>query len=122
MAIIWITHDLAVVAELADRVTVMYAGYIVEEAEVNTLFEDPRHPYTLALLKSLPRVDRDSNDKLANIPGHPPDGINMPSGCPFIPRCTYAVEKCLLQNPRLSPVQPGHNIACWVDVSTGDIR
>ncbi len=122
MAVIWITHDLAVVAELADRVTVMYAGYVVEEAEVNTLYEDPRHPYTLALLKSLPRVDCDSSEKLANIPGHPPDGINLPTGCPFLPRCPHAVEKCLLENPGLMTVDTGHNAACWIDVATGKLR
>ena len=122
MAIIWITHDLAVVAELADRVIVMYAGFVVEETDVDTLYRDPRHPYTLALLKSLPRVDRTTNDRLATIPGFPPDLLSLPPGCPFASRCAYCIEHCLQENPPLSPVQPGHAVACWVDVTTGGPR
>jgi len=122
MAIIWITHDLAVVAELADRVIVMYAGFVVEETDVDTLFRDPRHPYTLALLKSLPRVDRTTNERLATIPGFPPDLLSLPPGCPFASRCAYCTEHCLQENPPLGPVQPGHSVACWVDVTTGGPR
>ena len=120
MAVIWITHDLAVVAELADRVVVMYAGYIVEQADVFRLYENPRHPYTLALLKSLPRVDssRDAG-RLATIPGFPPDGLNVPPGCPLAPRCGFAVDRCLHENPQLQEIETDHKIACWVDVSTG---
>jgi len=122
MAIIWITHDLSVIAELADRVLVMYAGYIVEETEINTLFEDPRHPYTLALLRSIPRVDRDSNERLANIPGFPPDCLNLPAGCPFAPRCSYTIDPCIQKNPPLSLIQTGHSVACWVDVTKEGAR
>jgi oligopeptide transport system ATP-binding protein len=122
MAIIWITHDLAVIAELVDRVSVMYAGYIVEEADVETLYENPQHPYTLALLKSIPRVDRSTNEPLAVIPGFPPDCLSLPSGCPFSPRCTYTIERCLAENPPLRPVAPQHQIACWVDPETGRAR
>jgi oligopeptide transport system ATP-binding protein len=122
MAIIWITHDLGVIAELADRVVVMYAGYIVEEADVFQLYDDPRHPYTLALLRSLPRVDavRD-NERLRTIPGFPPDGLTLFPGCPLSPRCGYRVEQCLLENPNLVAVGPGHSVACWVDVRKGAI-
>ncbi|TET82419.1 MAG: ABC transporter ATP-binding protein [Anaerolineales bacterium] len=122
MAVIWITHDLAVIAELADRVLVMYAGFIVEEAGVDTLFEDPRHPYTLALLRSLPRVDRSSDERLTTIPGFPPDGFRFPKGCPFTPRCVYAMERCHVENPRLEMIALDHSIACWMDVTTGRKR
>ena len=122
MAVIWITHDLAVIAELADRVVVMYAGFIVEEASIDTLFEDPRHPYTLALLRSLPRVDRSSDERLTTIPGFPPDGLSFPAGCPFTPRCTYAIERCHMENPGLKEIALGHSIACWMDVTTGRKR
>jgi oligopeptide transport system ATP-binding protein len=120
MAVVWITHDLGVVAELADRVVVMYAGYIVEQADVFRLYENPRHPYTLALLKSLPRVDssRDA-ERLATIPGFPPDGLNILPGCPLAPRCGFTVERCLHENPQLNQIEPDHQVACWVDVSTG---
>jgi oligopeptide transport system ATP-binding protein len=120
MAIIWITHDLGVVAGLADRVIVMYAGYIVEEAGVDSLYHDPRHPYTQALLAALPRADRRRGDRrLKSIPGAPPSLLVKPQGCPFAPRCEYVVERCWSENPPLAPVVPGHRIACWVDVKTG---
>ncbi|MEW5827527.1 MAG: ABC transporter ATP-binding protein [Chloroflexota bacterium] len=122
MAIIWITHDLGVVAGLADRVAVMYAGLIVEEAAVETLYEDPRHPYTLALLAALPRVDRRRDKRLKSIPGAPPNLLVEPHGCPFAPRCEHVVERCLGDNPPLTPVADGHTIACWVDVTTGAPR
>ena len=119
MAIIWITHDLGVVAGLADRVLVMYAGYIIEHAEVKDLYGDPRHPYTLGLLRSIPRLDAERKSKLTPIDGLPPDLINMPEGCPFAPRCVYAIERCLVENPRLEMVSRRHQVACWVDVTAG---
>jgi oligopeptide transport system ATP-binding protein len=122
MAVIWITHDLGVVAGLAERVLVMYAGFIVEEAGVDDLYNNPRHPYTLALLEALPRVDRRRDRRLKSIPGAPPSLLVEPHGCPFVARCEYAVEKCRDQNPPLTPVGPDHRIACWVDVKTGAQR
>jgi oligopeptide transport system ATP-binding protein len=122
MAVMWITHDLGIVAGLAKKVNVMYAGFIVERGHVDDIYGDPRHPYTLALLKSLPRVDHSSDERLATIPGLPPDLLGLPPGCPFTPRCTYAVERCQQENPRLAPVWPDHEIACWVDVTTGRER
>jgi len=120
MSIIWITHDLAVIAELADRVVVMYAGFIVEEANVYDLFNDPRHPYTLALLNSLPSVDQSrAHERLATIPGSPPDGIATFAGCPLAPRCHFAVGRCLHQNPGLEYIGSDHKAACWVDIQTG---
>ncbi|MGQ9599577.1 MAG: ABC transporter ATP-binding protein [Anaerolineae bacterium] len=117
MAIIWITHDLGVVAGLADRMMVMYAGHVVEEAPVKEMYADPRHPYTLGLLGSLPRLDEARAERLQSIEGLPPDLISLPPGCPFEPRCVYAIERCRLERPPLEPVAPRHTAACWVDVT-----
>jgi oligopeptide transport system ATP-binding protein len=113
MAVIWITHDLGVVARLAQRVIVMYAGYIIEEAKIVELYGHPRHPYTLGLLGSLPRLDEAPGTKLISIPGQPPDLISLPKGCPFAFRCTYATQQCWEENPTLEPVGPLHRVACW---------
>jgi oligopeptide transport system ATP-binding protein len=122
MAIIWITHDLGVVAGLADRMIVMYAGFIVEEAAVKELYGHPRHPYTVGLLGSLPRLDAQRIHRLTSIEGLPPDLIDLPAGCPFYVRCKYRIDRCISENPPLEPVAPGHKIACWVDVRTGEGR
>jgi len=119
MAIIWITHDLGIIAGLAKRVIVMYAGFIIEEAPVKELYSDPRHPYTLGLLGSLPRVDETAHRRLVSIEGLPPDLLGLPPGCPFAPRCVYAVDRCRKENPPLEPVSPGHYKACWVDTRQG---
>ncbi len=121
MAVIWITHDLAVVAGLAHRVMVMYAGHIVEKASVRDIYYDPRHPYTLGLLNSIPRVDKVGR-RLEPIEGLPPDLLALPRGCPFAPRCRFRIDRCLEENPPLEPVAPGHEVACWVDVRTGKPR
>jgi oligopeptide transport system ATP-binding protein len=118
MAIIWITHDLGVVAGLAERVMVMYAGYIVEEGDVDSIYDTPRHPYTLALLAALPRVDRRREHRLKSIPGAPPSLLVKPVGCPFAPRCEFVVEPCRRENPQLTLITPTHKVACWVDVGT----
>jgi oligopeptide transport system ATP-binding protein len=122
MAIIWITHDLGVVAGLAERVSVMYSGFIVEEAKVDDLYEQPSHPYTLALLAALPRVDRRRDRRLHSIPGAPPNLLVEPHGCPFAPRCNSAIQHCQEENPSLESIAPGHKIACWIDVHTGGPR
>ena len=124
MAMIWITHDLGVVAGLADRVIVMYAGYIVEEASVDDVYDDARHPYTLALQAALPRSDRRRDHRLKSIPGAPPNLLVEPHGCPFAPRCEFVVERCWSDNPLLTPVDAHthHRIACWIDVTTGAPR
>lgn len=116
MAIIWITHDLGIVAGIADRVEVMYAGFIIESADVKDLYGDPRHPYTLGLLGSVPRLDIGKKKKLTPIFGLPPDLIELPTGCPFAPRCDYRVDRCVEQ-PELRTLAPGHQVACWVDVT-----
>jgi oligopeptide transport system ATP-binding protein len=119
MAVILITHDLGVVAGMTDRINVMYAGYIVESGTAMDLFKNPRHPYTLGLLKSIPRIDEEKKERLIPIEGLPPDLIDAPAGCPFMPRCPYSVGKCEV-NPGLEPVSRGHEIACWVDVTGGE--
>jgi oligopeptide/dipeptide ABC transporter ATP-binding protein len=119
MAVIWITHDLGVVAEIAERVLVMYAGFIVEEAIVDDLYEDPRHPYTQALLAALPRVDRRRDRRLQSIPGAPPNLLVAPTGCPFVQRCQFAFDHCRVEMPPLIQVGQNHWAACWLDVTTG---
>ena len=119
MAVIWITHDLGVVAGIAERVIVMYAGGIVEQAEVHELYANPRHPYTLGLLKSIPRMDMKRSQRLEPIEGLPPDLINLPPGCPFAPRCKYRIDRCTQEKPPLKEISPGHEVACWVDVTEG---
>jgi oligopeptide/dipeptide ABC transporter ATP-binding protein len=117
MATILITHDLGVVAEMADRVAVMYAGEIVEEADVATLFSDPQHPYTEALLGSIPTLGR-IQDELAVIPGTVPGLVNLPKGCRFASRCRARVTNeltiCDNQRPVLREIRPGHKVRCWL--------
>ncbi|MBK9924059.1 MAG: ABC transporter ATP-binding protein [Anaerolineales bacterium] len=122
MAIIWITHDLGVVAGLAQRVLVMYGGFIIEEAMVNDLYANPSHPYTIGLLGSLPRVDGTERSKLYSIEGLPPVLMQKPTACPFAPRCRWAMERCWKENPVLENVSPEHRVACWVDTKTGRNR
>ena len=116
MAIIWITHDLGVIAGIADRVMVMYAGYVVEEAPVKELYNNPQHPYTIGLMNSLPRIDLDSN-RLINIQGSPPDMLVQNPGCPFIERCPNAFDRCKNENPKLQKINDKHHLACWWDVN-----
>lgn len=114
MAVMWITHDLGLVAELAQTINVMYAGYIVERGEVRNIYKKPRHPYTIGLLGSLPRLDKAPGTKLISIPGQPPDLIDLPKGCPFIDRCGYRVDRCVEQMPPLNPTDyKNHLVACW---------
>jgi len=126
MAMIWITHDLGIVAGLADRVLVMYAGLIVEKASVDDLYTRAAHPYTLALLAALPRADRRREHRLKSIPGAPPNLVSEPRYCPFAPRCEHAQDVCWKHVPPLTPLSgqenSGHQVACWVDVSTGKLR
>jgi len=122
MAIIWITHDLGIIAGLADRVAVMYAGFIIEEARVKELYKNPLHPYTLGLLGSLPRVDAAARHRLVSIEGLPPVLYEDPSFCPFASRCRYKVAHCSVENPKLIPVGSEHRVACWVDPQTGQER
>lgn len=113
MAVIWITHDLGVVAGLVDRVAVMYAGEIVEIAPVHALYKLSSHPYTVGLLASLPKVDQKEGQRLVPIEGNPPDMLKVVKHCPFAPRCRYAVDKCWHEAPKLTQIEPGHGVACW---------
>ena len=114
MAVVWITHDLGIIAGLAQRVVVMYGGYFIEESTVRDLYTDPRHPYTIGLLGSLPRLDLDRRRSLTSIDGRPPVLFEKPRYCPFVSRCRYAVARCNQENPTLEEVGPGHRVACWV--------
>jgi oligopeptide transport system ATP-binding protein len=122
MAIVWITHDLGVVAGLAQRVLVMYGGFIIEEASVNDLFANPSHPYTIGLIGSLPRVDGKQQGRLYSIEGQPPVLYQKPHSCPFAPRCKWVMERCWKENPPAAPISDEHRVACWVDVKTGRPR
>jgi oligopeptide/dipeptide ABC transporter ATP-binding protein len=114
VAILMITHNLGVVARYADRVNVMYAGKIVERATARELYANPRHPYTLGLLRSVPRLDEPRRAKLQPISGQPPDLSRLPAGCSFAPRCAYVIERCRHETPPLDPVTPDHVSACWL--------
>ncbi len=122
MAIIWITHDLGIIAGLAQRVAVMYGGLIIEHALVKELYANPLHPYTLGLIGSLPRVDDVTHRRLLSIDGLPPTLYESPRSCPFAPRCTFVVDRCLNENPPLMQIGPDHEVACWVDAKTGKLR
>jgi len=113
-AIIMITHNMGVVAGLCSRVIVMYAGRIVEQGPVDTIFENPQHPYTWSLLRSVPRVDALRHDRLRSIEGIAPDLSRPPSGCRFHPRCPFRIEKCYTDEPELMNVAPDDFAACWV--------
>jgi oligopeptide transport system ATP-binding protein len=128
-AVMLITHNLGVVAGYCGRIQVMYAGRIVETASTGDLFADPRHPYTLGLLLSVPRLDDDARARLVSVRGQPPDLIDQPPGCPFVPRCDWAMDICRREEPRLSLVagqdrgaesgqtqEIPHRVACWADV------
>jgi oligopeptide transport system ATP-binding protein len=119
MAVIWITHDLGIIAGLAKRVSVMYGGFLIEEATVEELYRDPRHPYTVGLLGSLPRLDSRRHQRLFSIEGAPPVLLEKPTSCPFAPRCKWAIEHCWKENPALEADGSDHRTACWVDTRTG---
>jgi peptide/nickel transport system ATP-binding protein/oligopeptide transport system ATP-binding protein len=112
MSIMMITHNLGVVAEVADRVAVMYAGKIVEYTDAKNLFGDPQHPYTWGLMNSLPRMDKEV-DRLEMIPGVVPSPLEFPEGCKFNPRCPLADKKCIAEDPDIEEVKAGHKVRCW---------
>jgi oligopeptide/dipeptide ABC transporter ATP-binding protein len=113
VAMLIITHNLGVVARYADRVNVMYAGRIIEQASAAELYANPRHPYTLGLLRSVPRLDEPRRARLAPIEGQPPDLTRLPAGCAFSPRCSFRVERCAEAAPPLIAVDAAHTSACW---------
>lgn len=122
MSIIWITHDLGVVASIAQRVAVMYGGFIIEEAPVYELYANPSHPYTIGLISSLPQIQKKGRKRLYSIEGMPPVLYQTPHSCPFSPRCTFVKEHCWHENPLLEDIGNKHRVACWVDTNTGSER
>ena len=112
-ALIMITHDLGVVAGMCERVNVMYAGMFVETGPADRLFAQPRHPYTLGLLQSVPRIDAGRRQELQPIPGAPRNMLSAPAACPFAPRCRFEVEQSREQVPPLEPIESGHSVACF---------
>lgn len=114
-SILMITHDLGVVAEIADRVAVMYAGMVVESGTVEELFENPKHPYTWGLLQSIPKLDEENSGRLVPIEGSPPDLFNPPKGCPFAARCPYAMNICIEQLPDNKYFSAQHYSMCWLN-------
>jgi oligopeptide/dipeptide ABC transporter ATP-binding protein len=119
IAMVLITHNLGVVARYADRVNVMYAGKLVEQGRARDLYARPRHPYTIGLLRSVPRLDEPRQAKLQPIEGQPPDLTRLPSGCAFAPRCRYAIARCQQEIPPLMDVGTEHRAACWVAEHVG---
>lgn len=113
ITVIFITHDLGVIAEICDRVAVMYAGSIVEQADVIEIFHNPKHPYTNELLKAIPKIN-EKRDVLHNIKGVIPNIVDIPKGCGFHPRCAYCMEKCKMQKPPLFEPDKGHEVRCWL--------
>jgi oligopeptide/dipeptide ABC transporter ATP-binding protein len=112
MSIMMITHDLGVIAEMSDQVAVMYAGKIVEYADVKTLFSNPQHPYTWGLMKSIPRIDKEE-ERLNDIPGIVPNPLNLPKGCRFNNRCSLADRECVEREPGIEEVEKNHKVRCW---------
>jgi oligopeptide transport system ATP-binding protein len=113
MTVIWVTHDLGVVARLTQRIIVMYGGRIMESGPVKKIYSQPSHPYTIGLLRSVPGANVDRNTDLHFIPGTPPDMTRLPQGCPFEPRCTYTTDQCKTESPPLMDVAPHQKAACW---------
>jgi peptide/nickel transport system ATP-binding protein/oligopeptide transport system ATP-binding protein len=122
MGIIWITHDLGLVAGIADRVLVMYAGQVAEHGPVARIFSDPQHPYTRALLGTVPSVTGPRARRLRTIEGQPPVLTAPPTMCPFVPRCPHAFGRCRAENPPRIPVGGDHDVACWWDPHTREPR
>jgi peptide/nickel transport system ATP-binding protein/oligopeptide transport system ATP-binding protein len=122
MGIIWITHDLGLVAGIADRVIVMYAGQVAEHGTVEEIFSDPQHPYTRALLGTVPNVAGPRERRLRTIEGQPPILMEQPGFCPFFARCPHVFNRCRVANPPRIPVGGDHDVACWWDAATGDPR
>jgi oligopeptide transport system ATP-binding protein len=113
-AVILITHDLGVVAGMCDNVCVMYAGRIVEKAPTKQLFSDPKHPYSRGLIKSVPRLDRDHEQRLFSIEGQPPSVVDLPDCCPFYPRCEFVMDICKRKYPHPEELEDGRTVACWL--------
>jgi oligopeptide transport system ATP-binding protein len=113
LAVIWISHDLGVIAAVAQTVNVMYAGYVVERGPVRSVYYRAHHPYTAGLLGSTPGIGSDARQRLRSIPGRPPDMSRPPAGCPFAPRCAFATARCVVDMPPVEAVADEHTVRCW---------
>ncbi len=120
MAVIFITHNLGVVAEICDSVTVMYAGHVVEQGNVRDVFYHTKHPYTLGLLRSMPTLDPEHEERLIPIPGNPVNLLELPVGCPFAPRCEQCMERCWSEKPPRQEFEQGHIAYCWLNEDRGE--
>ena len=118
-SLIIITHNLGVVARYSNQINIMYAGKIIEQSSSRELYSNPRHPYTIGLLQSVPRLDRPRTNRLISIKGQPPDLVSLPKGCSFRPRCDFAIERCALETPPLMAAGEEHHSACWVAETLG---
>ena len=121
-AALFISHDVAVVSQLCSRVVVMYAGRVVEELDVERLVDAPAHPYTAALIASVPTMESDRSQPLATIPGRAPGPFARSPGCPFASRCPIATDRCRAERPPLDPLEPGHRVACWYPLTSAESR
>ena len=121
-ALMLITHNLGLIARYAEKVIVMYAGSIVEEGRANQIYYDSHHPYTLGLLKAVPRIDGNINKKLITIEGNPPEETDQLIGCSFEPRCMYSVDKCKIETPELSLIEKNHLASCWQSMELEKMR
>jgi oligopeptide/dipeptide ABC transporter ATP-binding protein len=121
-AALFISHDVAVVSQLCSRVVVMYAGRIVEELDVRRLVDAPAHPYTAALIASVPTMESDRSRPLATVPGRAPGPFDRSPGCPFATRCPIATDRCRVERPPLDPLEPGHRVACWYPLTSDESR
>jgi len=116
MGIIFITHDLGVIADICDKVAVMYAGTIIETGSIDEIFYEPKHPYTWGLLKSMPKLNAEEHERLIPIEGNPVDLINPPKGCAFAPRCKHCMKICLEKKPPACNISEGHDALCWLPI------
>ena len=112
MSLIFISHDISLVSEVADRMAVMYAGQVVEMGDILSIFDEPLHPYTKALLEAIPNIEL-TDQRLVYIPGSPPDLVSPPPGCRFHPRCPFATDKCKIEEPKMIEVKPGRWVKCF---------
>ena len=114
MSIVLITHDLGIVSDICDKIIIMYSGEIMEYGPIETLFANPKHPYTIGLIRSLPKIDQKEGEPLTPIEGSPVDLMHPPAGCPFAPRCEHCMKVCLTEKPPYFEQEPGHYSACWL--------
>ena len=122
MSVVMITHDLGIVSDICDKVIIMYGGEIMEYGPIDKLFANPSHQYTLGLIKSLPKLDREGKETLKPIEGSPVDLMHPPAGCPFAPRCEQCMKICISEKPPFFEIDEGHHSACWLHIRPADLK